>query len=369
MITPENATDFLLRCGLIGTDAVVDGNLEITSTNRRNRNLQIAFHQGGVLLKQPEDPTHESADSLRQEARFYRFCGERGLLRDLMPPLVLAHDDAPRLMIELYRDALPLWRYYRQRGGCFPVSTAQALGRSLHAFHRQARTLRAQARHALDFLKDTLPFAFRLHRPHPRMLAYLSAGSHALIESLQADTSTCSRLDELSRLWHTEAVIHGDIKMDNVLILQPQDQDEAGSARLRLIDWEMVQWGDTAWDVGGVFQDFVFWWVISMPQQDDRSRMVSEASFPIESLRAGSQAFWHGYRRDIDDAEAEVLMQRAIRFAACRMIQTAYEIASRFDHVPTPSAVLLQAGMNLLKEPERGISQFFALREVSLHAA
>jgi hypothetical protein len=370
MITIDDATTFLLDSRLIGLDAVIDGDLEITSTTRRNRNLQISYRHGGVMLKQPHDNMHESADSLRREAKFYRYCDRLNLLNDLIPTLIYVKESDGLLLVELFKDALPLWRYYRQRGHeRFPAGTAGALGTRLSQFHRQARTWRTQEMDALGFLQEDLPFAFTLHCPHPNMLSYLSGGSNALIESLQSDSEACALLNALRERWSIEAVIHGDIKMDNVLVLNPNTQEESGVSSIRLIDWEMAQWGDPAWDVAGVFQDFVFWWVISMPQHDDRQRMAAESGFPIQSLRAGANAFWRCYRADMDCATAHIMLRKAISFAACRMVQTAYEIASRFDHIPTPSSILLQAGINLLKDPERGIEQFFSLDEVTAYAA
>lgn len=370
MITIDDATTFLLDNRLIGIDAVIDGDLEITSTTRRNRNLRISHRDGGFLLKQPHDNTHESADSLRREARFYRYCKRLNLFDDLIPAFTYAKESDGLLLVELLKDALPLWRYYRQLGHeRFPAGTAGALGARLSDFHRRTRPWRTQDADAPGFLQEGLPFAFTLHRPHPNMLSYLSSGGNAVIESLQSDGEACALLDALTDTWRIEAVIHGDIKMDNVLVLNPGADEECGASGLRLIDWEMAQWGDPAWDVAGVFQDFVFWWVVSMPQHDDRQRMAEESGFPIGSLRAGANAFWTRYREGMDRAEADAMLNKSIAFAACRMVQTAYEIASRFDHIPTPSSMLLQAGINLLKNPERGIKQFFSLDEVKAHAA
>lgn len=370
MITLDTATAFLLRTGLIDTRAVIDGDLEVSSTTRRNRNLQIAFDGGGYLLKQPQDNAHESADSLRREARYYRHCAAHDLFADLMPGFVHADESAGLLLVELIRDAVPLWRYYRSRGAArFPAATAGALGTRLAQLHTRTRTWREDTAGAPDFLDDAPPFALTLHRPHPKTLAYLSAGAHAYLRALQTDVGLCARIDAIRAAWRVECVVHGDIKMDNVLVLAPAEASAAGPERIRVVDWEMTQWGDPAWDVGGVFQDFVFWWVVSMPQHEDRAQAAMASTFPIDCLRAGAGAFWQAYVAATDGLASARFLRRAIDQAGCRMIQTGYEIASRFDHIPGPAAMLLQAGGNLLKEPERGIAQFFQLDEEQAHAA
>ena len=370
MVTLETATEFLLQAGLIDNHAIIDGDLVITSTTRRNRNLQITFARGGFLLKQPHDNAHESADSLRREARFYRFCTEEGLLADLMPALVHANESEGLLLVELIRNATPLWRYYRLLGAeHFPEPTAAALGTRLAELHQHMRLVRPVIARTRDFLDDVPPFAFTLHRPHPRVLSGLSGGAYAYIHVLQQDTETCARIDATRSAWTAEAIIHGDIKMDNVLVIAPEDVAAAGPGRLRIVDWEMAQWGDPAWDVGSVFQDFVVWWVVSMPQHEDHARAAMSSSFPIDNLRAGASAFWNAYAGSQDAAAMDSLLLRAIDHAGCRMIQTGYEIASRFDDIPGPARMLLQAGANLLREPMRGIAQFFQLREEHADAA
>ena len=370
MITLDDAPDFLLRSRLIDRRTVIEGNLEITSTTRRNRNLHIQFDGGGYLLKQPHDNAHESAGTLRREARFYRFCARHGACANLMPRLAHADESEGLVLVDLVRNAVPLWRYYRSRGAeRFPDATAGALGAALADLHREGHAWARNVAESLDFLPRTPPFAFTLHRPRTAALAGMSGGAHAFIAALQRETQACARIDAVRAAWRDDTVVHGDIKMDNVLVVDPEAERAAGIDRIRLIDWEMAQWGDPAWDVGSVFQDFVFWWVVSMPQHEDHAQAAMASSFPIECLRAGAGAFWRRYSQDMDGAQADAFLREAIDHAACRMLQTAYEIASRFDHIPAPSRMLLQAGVNLIREPERGIDAFFQLRQEHAHAA
>ena len=50
--------------------------------------------------------------------------------------------------------------------------------------------------------------------------------------------------------WQQDSLIHGDIKFTNCIVF-PQS---GGTLGFRIVDWELADWGDAAWDVGGVFR-------------------------------------------------------------------------------------------------------------------
>lgn len=115
-ITVDTAPAFLHRLGLIGGEAVVAGRLDVISATRRNRNLRVtSTNSGSYLIKQPVEPGAPSAETLRQEARFYAWCWqapEAERVRSLIPRLCHADPAQPLLILELLPDAAPLWRRY-----------------------------------------------------------------------------------------------------------------------------------------------------------------------------------------------------------------------------------------------------------------
>jgi hypothetical protein len=363
MIDIYKIHQFLLHKNLITNHEIVHGDLDIHSVTRRNRNLKITTRdRGGFLLKQPASSDEAALITLRREASFYALCHgseEYARVRALLPRLVLEDHTMGLLVLELVQGAQPLWRYYRDRAtDRFPVELAGRIGELIGLFHESfsATTMR---REGADFLTDKPPWAFDLHRPAPEKLATISRGQYELIKALQDDPSYAREADHLRRDWQANCVVHGDVKMDNFLVLEAERELPS----IFLIDWEFVQLGDAAWDVGGAFQDFIFWWVLGMPQIGEIEAMVAGAKYPLATLQPGIRALWAGYSatRGFDADQSEAFLLTSLRMAALRMVQTAAEISSRFQYIPLPAVLLSQVAVNLLKDPDSGRTTLFGL--------
>lgn len=361
-ITVDNAPVFLRELGLIDSEAVTQGQLDVISATRRNRNLRVTTaHDGSYLIKQPSEPGAQAAQTLRDEAHFYACCWEAPQavpIRPLLPRLQHADLDRAVLILELIPDAVPLWRRYeRSKPESFPVGAAALVGEALGRVHQTFWGLDPSAAPGLTWLAAELPWAFSLHRPRLDALTDMSAANREMVRRMQ-QPATFRRLDELRPLWRRQTLIHGDVKMDNCLTLAQE-----GGERLFLVDWELVQLGDPAWDLAGALNDFLFFWVLSMPHHRPLDEMVEQARFPLPVIQPAVRALWSAYvrTRALSPADAAELLGRAARFAAVRVLQTAYEIAGHFPVMPVPSVLLMQAALNLLEDPERGRAELFGL--------
>lgn len=368
MLNVDNAAEFLIRRGFITAHSVIDGDLEITSSTRRNRNLRVtSSDSGNYLIKQPNDPEFEDANSLRWEAAFYSFCQQEpavSAVRSMMPRVVYADQDKAMLVLELLRDTLPIWRYYRQQTAAdFPLEAAALVGRSLGILHHTFSTPDLLEDSRLSFLHRKIPWVMRLNRPSPDVLGSVSQASYKIIEILQTYEGLSQHIDEACKLWQPQSLIHGDIRLDNILVKQSDEKDNAKGDHLYLVDWELVQIGDPAWDLAGALQDFIFFWVLSMPHDVSPEKMASEARYPLPILQTALRSLWRGYceEQKLAPAEARGLMRRAVCFSALRLIQTAYEAASHFHFMPPPSVLTFQVGANILSAPEEAQSQLYGL--------
>lgn len=368
MLTVDNAGSYLRAQGLITANAAVDGDLDIMSATRRNRNLQVTTRsQGNFLIKQPNDRQTIAVDTLRREALFYVFCQNEpmtGSVRPLLPRLIRADLSEALLILELLREAKPLWRYYEESSAAvFPRAPAAAVGRALAAVHQTFETPEMLAHPGLAFLEAKAPWALGIHRPNPEVLTYMSSAQISLTRILQSQPEVRHELDELRKAWQPQAVIHGDVKMDNFILVPTGTADQEPA--LYLVDWEMVQLGDPAWDLGGAFHDFVYFWVLSMDHDVPLREMAAGARYPLSAMRPAIHALWSAYcqRKGLTVAEGSALLRRTVRYSAARVIQTAYEMARHFPVIPAPSVLMLQVGVNLLKGPARGLSDLYGLTE------
>jgi Ser/Thr protein kinase RdoA (MazF antagonist) len=370
MLSVDGATALLVERGLIDPAWIIDGALTIKSAARRNRNLRVEGAKGaGFLIKQPDNPGDGDFHLLQREAAFHRFCLEETAARaisTIVPRLVWSDNPETLLVFELIAEATSLWA--RLEAGVeerLTVDASRALGRTLGTFHRLLCLNDWKDDTRLARLARGLPWVLRVHQPVPSMLASVSRANLGMMRILQTEEGLGKQLDRLAERWRPGSVIHGDVRLDNVLIRTQGAENEDGPVELWIVDWEAVGFGDPAWDVAGAFQDFLVYWVFSMPLSDELTaeQMIAQARVPLGGLRTALRALWSGYKAGacLDGSEADDMLLRAVAFSAARLIQSAYEISSGSDSLAGPPVVLLQIAANLLAEPERGQIELYGI--------
>jgi Phosphotransferase enzyme family len=367
MLSFEDAAPYLLERGLIDPGWIIDGSLTIRSAASRNGNLKIEGPRGaGLLIKQPVDPAERGRETLTSEAKFYQCCQEEpaaGAMAEILPHLVYHDDERCLIALRLIPEAVTLTSYFRWvEEQPFAVALADALGRALASVHRTFRTGTLAQSPGLAWLSREAPWVMAIHRPIPEVLSSLGWANHQLICMLQTQEGLAEHLDSLRAQWLVETLIHGDIRSGNVLL---------GAGRgdspweIRIVDWEMVQLGDPAWDLAGALQDFARFWVDSMPMTPDLSidERAAVAQFPTDLVQGLSRSLWHAYQgaSELAPPESDALLDRAVKLSAVRMIQAAYEISDELMDLDPRSVIMLQLGANVLSYPEVARTQLFGI--------
>ncbi len=373
MLTVDNAYPFLHARGLVDRAAVLDGDLEITSSTRRNRNLTIKSETGAnYVIKQPEPDAIDAQNTLRREMAFYSFCSKTAAaepVRTLLPRLAYTDSEDVLLVLDLVPRSTQLWRHYETSGPeNFPVAAAREVGAALGIMHRTFA--------APDLLRDVggaglvadPPTPLSLAYPAPDVRSYISPAALEIVQRVQSEDGMLARLDAIAARWRATTVVHGDIKLDNILVQHAAPEDGDGSAvRVYLVDWELVQKGDPAWDVAGALRDFIFFWVIFMNPELEPDQMAEQARFPLAVLQGAIRELWAGYCATNSEAD-EDLLARAVDYAAVRMIRTALDLSSTFPAVPAPAELLLRVASNLLADPMNGRVELFGLDKARVAA-
>jgi hypothetical protein len=371
MLDVDSAVPYLLENKLIDRDAILDGELKVTSAARRNRNLRVETAGGGYLIKQPFDANEGGYRTLQREVGFYAFCQREpavAAMAGVLPRLAFFDADRFLVALELLPAATPLWPWFWDRGpGAFPFETGRQAGRTLGVVHQTFRDPALLAAPALAGLSSTVPWVMTVHKPGPELLATISPANYQTLRIVQTQGDVGGYLDALRAAWLPDTVIHGDIKSDNILVSPPAVPDAGDECEtIRLVDWELVQRGDAAWDVAGVLQDIVLFWINTMPLgtgDGDVGAMVALAGVPWATLQAYLRSFWLGYRQTAGltaDLENATLL-RAVAFSGARLVQTAYEVAQASHTMPAQSVLLLQVSANLLADPESAQLQFYGI--------
>ena len=170
---------------------------------------------------------------------------------------------------------------------------------------------------------------------------------------------------DCERSWRPETIIHNDIKGDNILVVPAQPGQDSTNVEIRIVDWEMVQIGDPAWDLAGALQDFVLFWIASLPLASDVSieQATAQTRYPWAAVKVAIRAMWQGYLNSAEPevGEATALLARAVTFSAARLIQAAYEMSQDAARLTTQAVLVLQISANLLSEPEVAQVQFYGI--------
>jgi hypothetical protein len=221
----------------------------------------------------------------------------------------------------------------------------------------------------LDWLSQKAPRAFELHRPKPAILAASSRAILDTIRLLQSQDSLGDQLDRLCQDWHSRCVVHGDIKLDNVLIRRSRSEASSDAVEVYLVDWEMVQLGDPAWDLAGALHDFLVLWVTSMPAAIELSaeQMIAQAGLPLAVVQKATRSLWSAYRdaAGMSPVEFDGFLLRAITYSAARLIQSAYEMSYGMDGLSGHIVLLLQFSAHILAGPERGQVELYGILQGS----
>lgn len=357
--TIDNVARWLIECTLISQADVIEHGVEIREVSRRNANLQVSFlHEPrGLFVKQPNPTEPGSQFTLAHEAVFYHRLAP--LLGRAVPRRVAAFDGA--LVLELVCGAKTLREDLADlttRTAASPIELVE-LGATLGATLREVHAiLRASpdTDAILEALPPRPPWILELHRPSPQALPRLSPANVHLIRLLQQQPGAMVVLDQLRSSWRTDAVIHADIKADNLLVTRPTNRPA-----ITIVDWELVQHGDRWWDVGSVLHELLLSWVFSMPMgASPLEALIAQAKLPLAIVGEIARAFWTAYSADTDDDAGELLI-RTIRFAGARLLQSVYEFGRDTDVMSNHTIAIAQLAINLLEDPREACTLLLGL--------
>lgn len=369
MFTVDNVQEFLQKQKFITNQSFISGDYIATSANRRNRNVQITtLNEGNYLVKQVLDKNSQNATTLKNEILFYNYLKSfRSDLTSMYPEIKYCDKTNIILVLTFYSNALPLWKYYKKRSiNDLPFNTIKKIGKIISMLHIAFSDTKIFCDSNLTFLSKELPFAFNINKPEPKLLSYIRPGGVQFIQSIQSCDDIMTIWDAIEKKWELNSIIHGDIKLDNILVIDNDDNTQnEGSTNIKIIDWEMVQYGDFAWDIAGVLQDFIFWWAISMPNEQSAEDMVKKAGFPISRLKPGIVSFWEAYcnQSKLSKQYKSTLLSKVILYSGLRTLQTAYEISSKFENIPPIAQILTGIGKSILRNPDEAAIHLFGIQE------
>lgn len=256
-------------------------NLEQWLGPRRSANSEVlwersARHEVALVRDKPSDacwfikhcgaPTIAGGVSLDAEALFHASLDVGKLpaeLRDRVARLLECSPDGRTLVFQ----GLSTHRNLRELVFSENVdlsATCAALGRTVSLLH---------AGDIDGFPKIACPVVTH-ESCSPEGLAHGPRGYAEFLRALQAQPELIAGMKELRSSWTPNTLVHGDLKTDNVLIVERE-------VAPLLVDWELSGIGDWSWDVGTFIGSLMFAWIESLPNEsvgaEERQRIVLEA--------------------------------------------------------------------------------------------
>jgi hypothetical protein len=352
MLTELEVVPYLLHRGLLHAADVVAGDVQVASSARRNSNFVVRSRRGPAYVLKQGLGAARSATIEHEAAIYAGLCCRAGLARHL--PRYHGYDPERHILsLELVGDGRTLREHAARRAGC-PPALAARLGEALAHLHSQSPA-------GVDAPPSRAPWVLEIHRPDLAFYRELSAANLRVIEIVQQYADFGRLLDALRAGWRASCLIHGDLKWDNVLVATGPSGRHV--PRPVLVDWEMAALGDPAWDVGVLLGEFLAFWLLSIPLTGETppERATELARYPLAELRPALRAFWAAYRQARAPCAAGDELERAVRYGAAWLLQTAIERTQLAIQVPGALIVMLQLSLNLLQDPRNAADQLLGL--------
>ena len=296
----------------------------------------------------PEPP---GLGTLEREARFYATVhgrdGSRSTASSLLPRVRRYDPHRQVLALELVPHAETIAERHA-RSGDGPGELAALLGTSLGTLHSELPA-RLSDGPLVSVLPRSPPWTLMLHRTGTGHLHALGGPIAAFADFLARMPQLIALLAPLERHWLPDTFVHGDLRWDNCLAVV-----EAGAPALKFIDWELIDIGDGAWDVGTILKEHLVADLVSRPvgptELSPNRRRIHEflGAYLTSRGLAGSM-------------QGAALLARAVPYAGAQLVGSALEYAVAAGRVDDRAQQLLFLSGAILSQPAWARSSLFAL--------
>jgi len=264
-----------------------------------------------------------------------------GSLAELIPPFIRYDHRRFVLVLEYLVGSRDLVTYHRTQG-LMPTEVAQEFGQKLAEVHTAGRQATAETLSAVS-PPERIPWIFSIHRGD----YVLSRANRQLIDLALKNEAFSLQLDELHQNWRQDTLLHGDVKWLNCLL-----HEAKGKTNIYLIDWEMLQLGESLWDVAGFIQSYLSEWTLQPNKERELTldQWIERYADAIRIQHDSIHSFWSAYAQTagLDTALTGSDFQRTLLYVAGRLFQTVYEYLSQQETLFPEAIRTLELAQRLL---------------------
>ncbi len=316
-LTAYNLAHFLMSKGLLDPASVADGDFTVAEAGRRNRNFKVRLGpRPGLFVKQVKILDPSATATIQREASFFKLIQtspKYAALKALTPEFVHYEPRRHAVTTRLADQAESLAEK-QGREGVYREDIAHLLGHALGIAHPYGPVLAADP-DARGLFACQLPWPLTLDQTGYSFLNSLGAIGPQLAQSIQQAPGLQPALSALRPEWQFDSLVHGDMKFDNCLIRTMP----GGQVQLTIVDWELCDLGDAAWDVASIYKDLLMAVLVSA-QNPQASPQVT-----FDTVRPAMRAFWTGYCAARPQAATLPSLDKMIRYTGARMVLAVLE--------------------------------------------
>lgn len=352
-LTADTVFPYLIQRGVLTAADVVGEEWFAVLADSKRPVLRVCQLNGrGFIVKQasPLDLTH--VRMLDREAAFCDLAARDRWarpLRSLAPKLVAYDPGVHALVVEL----IPYdtgWDHLR-RETVRPDELGRLLAQALCATHI---TLPPGGLRTGLFPRQ-LPWVLQLERAGEQDADQASV--RTLLEVVKREPALGEAMARLAAGWQAQTLIHGDAKLDNVLVRMDR------RPRLWMIDWAFAGEGDPAWDIGTVVRSCLLLWLfgIEFRRGESFAAAAERAVFPFALVRAFVQAFIAAYvtQQALPGRATDAFLRRAFAYAGAALVQSTMADARGRERLTRRQLAMLQMSIDLMDEPDRARRELF----------
>jgi thiamine kinase-like enzyme len=354
LLSEYNIAHYLMDKGYILPENIVEGKYSARRQDSRNNNFLInKEYDNAFFIKQCRGTQALDMETMRIEATIYWLANNDQNFKKLkafLPKYFDYNYQQHILVTELLSKSINLHQYLDSSND-FSATIGTQIATLLAAYHQRSISPDEFNQAPFTLFKKNKPWVFNLTSMDFNTWATSVTGpqQHS-INLIRTTPQFVELLQAQESLWQASTLCHNDIKFPNLLI----EENEEG-LHLRLIDWELADIGDPAWDIAAVFNSFFTFWISRQEKQQGKE------AINMEKMQPTIHAFWNKYCAVMHIENQGAFLRKCLSFSALKLVHTCFESTIHAQRLQAHSAQMLQLSYNILKSPEEAAQSLMAL--------
>lgn len=343
---------YLLENGFLNRQQLVDQQVRIVRLFSRNRNFKVLVNEGtGFLVKQPKLSFYLSKSDLKKEADIYWLAyndEDFSSLGNFIPKFYHYDVHVQVLITGLVEPAVNLHEYHSMTNE-YSEKIAYRQAEILTALHTISLK-KIDNKKSSSLFTNKPAWLFNIESEDGWWGGRKSEANRQLRDLVKSNVDFIKCIREAKEKWKVKCLVHNDIRWTNFLV----KENNAESIEIRLIDWELANFGDPCWDVAGILQAYFSYWIL---QYDGDP-------FQLLKMKPAISSFTNAYidLMKLEQEAAHQMLQMSMEFTGVRMVQSCIEHVMFHDELDRKTVQLLQFALNILKNPKNAYNDFLSDR-------